>query len=225
MIDWQTIETVLFDMDGTLLDLHYDNYFWMEHLPTFYAHHKGWTEAEAKHWLMEKIKQKYHSLDFYCIDYWEDQLDIDIITLKKEINHMIDFLPHAKNLLKQLTTLPVQTAIVTNAHRRTLAIKDDAIQITQYVDKDFCSHDFHLPKENPDFWPALADAYPFNPATTVLVDDNERVLASAATFGIRQLIMPLNPDSQRPAQTMQQPDDFIGLHCLSEILPNNQLSD
>ena len=37
MIDWSCIDTVLLDMDGTLLDLHFDNFFWSEHLPRTYA--------------------------------------------------------------------------------------------------------------------------------------------------------------------------------------------
>ncbi|MEC8348362.1 MAG: haloacid dehalogenase, partial [Pseudomonadota bacterium] len=27
-LDWQNIDTVLLDVDGTLLDLHYDNFVW-----------------------------------------------------------------------------------------------------------------------------------------------------------------------------------------------------
>ena len=41
MIDWDAIDTVLLDMDGTLLDLHFDNYFWMDHLPRLYAEKHG----------------------------------------------------------------------------------------------------------------------------------------------------------------------------------------
>ncbi|HNG60363.1 MAG TPA: haloacid dehalogenase, partial [Cellvibrionaceae bacterium] len=37
MIPWQAIDTLLLDMDGTLLDLHYDNYFWLEYLPRAFA--------------------------------------------------------------------------------------------------------------------------------------------------------------------------------------------
>ena len=29
-IDWQSIDDVLLDMDGTLLDLHYDATFWLK---------------------------------------------------------------------------------------------------------------------------------------------------------------------------------------------------
>lgn len=37
MLDWTAIDTVLLDMDGTLLDLHFDNFFWLEYLPLRYA--------------------------------------------------------------------------------------------------------------------------------------------------------------------------------------------
>ncbi len=36
MIDWDNIDTVLLDMDGTLLDLGFDNWFWQPHVPEQY---------------------------------------------------------------------------------------------------------------------------------------------------------------------------------------------
>ena len=33
IIDWTRIDTILLDMDGTLLDLGFDNFFWREHVP------------------------------------------------------------------------------------------------------------------------------------------------------------------------------------------------
>ena len=35
--DWRAIDTVLLDMDGTLLDLRFDNYFWLELVPRKYG--------------------------------------------------------------------------------------------------------------------------------------------------------------------------------------------
>ncbi|MDH3916294.1 MAG: haloacid dehalogenase, partial [Chromatiales bacterium] len=35
--DWSTVDTVLLDMDGTLLDLRFDNYFWQELVPSRYG--------------------------------------------------------------------------------------------------------------------------------------------------------------------------------------------
>src|SRR5215831_5340508 len=34
---WDLIDTVLLDLDGTLLDLAFDNYFWREVIPAAYA--------------------------------------------------------------------------------------------------------------------------------------------------------------------------------------------
>ena len=34
---WMRVETVLLDLDGTLLDLAFDNYFWRERVPAAYA--------------------------------------------------------------------------------------------------------------------------------------------------------------------------------------------
>lgn len=218
-INWQDIDTVLFDMDGTLLDLHYDNYFWLHHLPKQYAALKGWTEDEAREFLKDKIRTQLGTLNFYCIDYWIDQLEVDIVALKYEVQNRIQFLPYAKPLLSAVNAMPVQSLIVTNAHRKTLAVKDDTIKISSYVDEVYASHDFGLPKEEPQFWEQFAGQFPFDPARTVFVDDNERVLASAAQYGIRHLIMPLNPDSQRPAQTMQQPESYTGIQSLAELIP------
>ena len=33
MLNWSKIDTVLLDMDGTLLDLHYDSHFWLNVIP------------------------------------------------------------------------------------------------------------------------------------------------------------------------------------------------
>ena len=41
VLDWDSIDTVLLDMDGTLLDLHFDNHFWLEFVPHKYAELKG----------------------------------------------------------------------------------------------------------------------------------------------------------------------------------------
>ena len=57
MINWNVIDTVLLDMDGTLLDLHFDNHFWMEHLPRVYAEKQQIT-LEAS---FTQLSDRFHS--------------------------------------------------------------------------------------------------------------------------------------------------------------------
>lgn len=40
-IAWQDVDTVLLDMDGTLLDLAFDNYFWQKLVPETYGAKQG----------------------------------------------------------------------------------------------------------------------------------------------------------------------------------------
>ena len=55
MIDWSSLDTVFLDMDGTLLDLHFDNHFWLEHLPRRYAEQFDLTPEDAKNTLIPMI--------------------------------------------------------------------------------------------------------------------------------------------------------------------------
>src|SRR5882757_7567074 len=54
-IDWSQIDTVLLDMDGTLLDLRFDNWFWQELIPRRYAAAKGLSEEETRGLLAPKF--------------------------------------------------------------------------------------------------------------------------------------------------------------------------
>ena len=70
MFDWEDIDTVLLDMDGTLLDLHFDNHFWLEYVPQRYAEQHGISLDAAKQELMQRYRQVEGTLDWYCVDYW-----------------------------------------------------------------------------------------------------------------------------------------------------------
>jgi len=48
MLNWSEISTVLLDMDGTILDLHFDTHFWLEHLPMRYSEKTGISLEQAK---------------------------------------------------------------------------------------------------------------------------------------------------------------------------------
>ncbi|MBU1436170.1 MAG: HAD family hydrolase, partial [Gammaproteobacteria bacterium] len=67
MLNWADIDTVLLDMDGTLLDLHFDNYFWLEHLPARWSEITGISVSEAKTQLQAEYAVLQGKLEWYCL--------------------------------------------------------------------------------------------------------------------------------------------------------------
>jgi putative hydrolase of the HAD superfamily len=218
MFNWQEVDTVLLDMEGTLLDLHYDNYFWEHHLPSWYSQKHGLCSEETREQLIATFRQQIGKLEFYCTNHWSKELNVDLIPLKREVVDKISFLPGANELLALFKQRALNTALITNAHRDVLEIKQNHIGIENYVDESFASHDFGYPKEDARFWPLFQEAYAFDPERTVMIDDNLTVLKAAATFGIRYCIQPLKPDSQRPANTVND-SPFLQIHSLHDLLP------
>ncbi|MFW1678060.1 GMP/IMP nucleotidase [Pontibacter sp. JAM-7] len=217
MVDWQEINTVLLDMDGTLLDLHFDSHFWLEHLPLRYAEIHQLDPAEARDWLHQRIVQEQGNLHWYCIDYWTRELNVPINALKLEVADRIAFRPHVQDFLAQLRRQQIRTVIVTNAHQDSLMLKIRKTGLDQLVDAVVCSHDLGLPKEDFRFWQHLQQQESFMPEHTLLVDDSLPVLESARQYGIRYLLSIYQPDS---AQPKRQIDQFAAIHHFDEITPD-----
>ena len=223
-IPWENIETVLLDMDGTLLDLHYDNHFWLEALPAVYAEKHGLSVEDTREHLGNIFRSTLGTLDFYCVDYWTQELDIDVVSLKHQDTQRIQYLPMAQQFLEGLRALASRPgiALTTNAHRKVYELKNSKLGLDQHFDGVFCANEFAAPKESARYWHKLQEAFPFDPRKTLLVDDNQNVLRAAKDYGIGFLAMPLNPDSNRPAQEKQK--DFIAVEMLSDILPGGRNS-
>jgi putative hydrolase of the HAD superfamily len=218
MIDWSSIDTVLLDMDGTLLDLHFDNYFWTDYLPRIYAERHDLSEEESSARLHGEFSARRGSLAWYCLDHWSEKLGMDIAGLKREVQHMISLRPFVIEFLTRLHHSHREIIMVTNAHRETLAIKMDNVDIGHWFDRVVISHDLEAPKEEQRFWHRLQALHPFNPARTLLIDDTEQVLASAQQYGIAHLLTMLQPDStgQKRIDTR-----FPGIHHFDEIMPGD----
>ncbi len=216
MIDWQSIDTVLLDMDGTLLDLHFDNYFWVDHIPRVYAQTHGLSEAESAARLQEAFSIEQGTLDWYSLDYWSERLQLDIPALHHEMRHMVRMRPYALEFLERLRDSRRDVVMVTNAHRKTLDIKMAHIDITGWFDRVVVSHELDAPKEQQHFWHRLQALHPFDPRRTLLIDDTERVLDSARTYGIAHLLTLLQPDSRHQKRVDTR---FPGIHHFDEIMP------
>lgn len=214
-MDWQNIDTVLLDMDGTLLDLHFDTYFWLEHMPMRYAQLHKADAVETRNWLIKRLREERGTLNWYCLDYWSAELKLNVAELKHEIRDKIAFRPYVKDFLAHLREREIRTLIVTNAHRDGLELKLEETGLDKLVDDIVVSHDFRLPKEDPQFWHEMQKVQPFNPATSLLVDDSLPVLESARTYGIGHLLSIYQPDSQQPKRDI---DDFAAIEHFDEII-------
>lgn len=216
MIDWEKIRTVLLDMDGTLLDLHYDNHFWQEHLPRRYAEKHGLGLDEARTRLGARFEAVQGTMDWYCVDYWTRELELDITRLKLELAHLIAIHPHVTDFIDAVRTSGRRAVLVTNAHHKSLELKMQRTRLDVRLDAVISAHTIGIPKENPDFWRQLRRIEAFEPATTLLVDDNLSVLASARAHGIAHLLAVRAPDSRAGAKSTA---DFPALHSFRDILP------
>ena len=202
MIDWKKIDTVLLDMDGTLLDLNFDNHFWKEFVPLKYAQQKALSLESAKQVLEPQFKSMEGTLEWYCLDYWSEVLQLDIAGLKAEISGLIAVLPHVTEFLEKLQQSSQRVLLVTNAHRDSLGLKMGKTCLQPFFDDIISSHDLGFPKENTDFWPLLQQQQAFDKQTTLLIDDSLAVLNSARQFGIAHLISVSKPDSRQPKKTV-----------------------
>lgn len=216
MLPWSDIDTVFLDMDGTLLDLYFDSHFWLTHLPRRYAEIHGIAEHAARERLKSWIDGERGTLNWYCVDYWSDRLQLDVGHLKTEIKDKIAYRASAEAFLAWLATAPQRSVLVTNAHPKSLWLKVAETGLDRHLDRLITTHDYGVPKEDPAFWAQLQAAEPFDPERTLLIDDSLPVLASARGYGIGHLVTILSPDSSAPHRTA---DDFPGIHDFHEIMP------
>ena len=215
MICWDAIDTVLLDMDGTLLDLAYDNVLWTRLLPRRFSQARKLSLEQAETYLFQQMKQHKGKLRFYCLDYWAEFTGLDIMGLHRELAHLIVYRPWAREFLDHLRTLEQRALLVTNAHRDSLAVKDEHAQLCNRLDAVISCHDYGAPKESREFWDQLLAHHPFDPARTLLIDDNVAVLDAAAGFGIAHLLTIAQPDSQRPPRIVS---DHPAIHDFRQLI-------
>ena len=216
MIDWTCVDTVLLDMDGTLLDLNFDNVLWTERLPRRYAEHHGVDHIEARETLFAHMVETRHTLEFYCLDYWSRHTRLDIVGLHHELSHLIRWRDHARTFVDRVTASGRRAVLVTNAHRKSLAVKNQATDLTAILDASVSAHDYAAPKEVPQFWEQLHAEQPFDPKRTLFIDDNATVLNAADDYGVSQLVTVSQPDSARPVRDEL---DYPAFNQFDEIMP------
>ena len=214
-LPWRDIDTVLLDMDGTLLDLHYDNHFWLEHLPNRYAELHGISRAMAELELTPLFERNAGQLQWYCLDFWSTELKIPVRELKLETADLIALRPDADTFLAAIKHAGKRVILITNAHRDSLSLKMERIELAPYFERLISSHDYGYPKESPQFWDALQADIGFEPGRSLFIDDTLPILRSARDFGVGHLLAVKQPDSKKgPKDT----EEFAALEDYRELL-------
>jgi HAD superfamily hydrolase (TIGR01509 family) len=205
--DWDRIDTVLLDLDGTLLDLAYDNYLWLQRVPVEYAAARGLSVDAAREQLAPRFRACEGTLDWYCIEHWSRELGLDIARLHREEGARIAWLPGAPEFLARVRALGKRVVLLTNSHPELLRIKDVKAGVSRHFDALFSSHTFRVPKEDPRFWGAVRTVEPFDPERSMFVDDSLPVLRAGRDAGIRWIY------AVRPA-----PSEFATVASVQELI-------
>jgi HAD superfamily hydrolase (TIGR01509 family) len=208
-------ETLMLDMDGTILDLAYDNYIWLDLVPRRYAAANGMSFEQAREELIEKYRAVQGNLEWYCLDHWNDRLGIDVVQIHHDVTYRIRYLPGALDFLRSVAELDKKVLLVTNSHPDTLHLKEAVTGFGDYFDGLYSSHAYGHAKESQAFWHALRDEVDFDIGTTLFVDDSRPVLKSARDYGVSMLVTVTRPDSQKP---LCNGSGFPGVQGVADLL-------
>ncbi|MBI5676281.1 MAG: GMP/IMP nucleotidase [Nitrospirae bacterium] len=195
-IPLKDIKFILLDMDGTLLDLYFDDYFWGHLVPERYAEKHDMTFGSAKEYLYKTYKSHERTLNWCDIDFWSRELHLDIPALKEQIRHLIEVHPHVIDFLKMMREQKKKIFLLTNAHSKTVKIKFKKTEIGKYFDAVLCSFDVGYPKEYLEFWHKAEEKLGFDKEHSLFIDDTEEVLMTAKEYGIRHLLFKATANSK-----------------------------
>ena len=212
---WDRIDDVLLDMDGTLLDRHFDNFFFEEELPRRYAALQGLSFDESRSCLMAMYRSVEGELAWTDLHYWTDRVGIDVVAMHKELDHMIGFLPGAEEFLRYLRTLGKRVTIVTNAHEAGVSIKTAKTGLDRHVDRIVDAFEVGFLKMRPEYWPRCRRLLGFDPARALFMDDDEGCLMAAQRFGVAHLIHSAKSSSQLPPAPLAQ---FVSVAGFAPLL-------
>jgi len=197
-IFWDDIEWVLLDLDGTLLDKYFDDYFWEMLVPEKYAQKYGLSFQEAKEKVMALYQREEGTLNWTDLNFWSKKLGLDLSALKEQIAHLIDTHPYVVDFLKFLKQMGKKVFLVTNAHYKSLSLKLKRTQLGLYFDEVICAFDIGLSKEDKKFWRRLKEKLKLDPLHTLFIDDSEAPLLAAKEMGIKYLFFKSQASSKSP---------------------------
>jgi putative hydrolase of the HAD superfamily len=215
-LPWADIDTLLLDMDGTLLDLAFDNFFWLELVPGAYAESRGISLDAARDEVLSRYAPVVGTLPWYCLDHWTGEFGLDLEAMKRAHSDRIRWLPQAEAFLAAARQLGKRLILVTNAHRATLRIKCQQTGVAGWMDAVVSSHDYGVEKEHVGFWECLERELAIRPDRCLLIEDSLAVLETAAAFGIAHMIAISRPDTSQAPRRIER---FLSVAGVASLIP------
>lgn len=219
---WQQVDTLLLDMDGTLLDLAFDSYFWQQLVPETLSAQRQISLPEAQQLVTREYHDVQQTLHWYCLDYWSERLQLDIYAMMDEQGPKATLRADTLPFLKALKAQGKRCILLTNAHPYNLAVKLKYTGLAPHLDLLLSTHTFGYPKEDQRLWQAVVEHTGLDASRTLFIDDSEAILDAAKTFGIRYCLGVMNPDSRRAEQVFQRHPAISDYHYLIPALAHSE---
>ncbi|OGW68254.1 MAG: hypothetical protein A3H49_11070 [Nitrospirae bacterium RIFCSPLOWO2_02_FULL_62_14] len=198
-LDWTGIDDVLLDMDGTLLDRDFDNFFFEEELPRRYATLHRIAEPAARERLFALYRSVEGELAWTDLHHWTRTLGIDVVAMTRELSDRIGYLPGVEAFLGAMRAKRKRMTVLTNAHADGVVIKCRKTGVDKKVDRIVNAFEVGCLKMRPDYWPACQKLVGFDPGRALYIDDDEACLAAAQAFGIRHIYHSAKSSTKLPA--------------------------
>ena len=199
VLNWDRIDDVLIDMDGTLLDRHFDNFFFEEDLPRRYVAMQGLSFDASRGTVNGDVPVGGRELAWTDLHYSSGRVGIDVVAMHLSQLTLIGFLLGAEDFLKAVRIKGKRRA-ATNAHEAGVAVKSAKTGLDRYVGSDRRRVRSGLSQdEMPEYWPGPAAGWlDSTRAALSMLTTTEMCSAAASHYGIATIIHSAKSSSQLP---------------------------